>query len=182
MLPILSFFIHDCAEGKKFSFIFMIALLLPLFLFGACDKADENILKVGDKAPQFETVDIYDTKVSSQEALGKPMILRFFNPDCKYCKADTPVFNEYYAKYKDKGLQVVYLNTDESQPNETEKFIKELKIEFPVVLDSERKIANLFLVQVVPQTIILNPQHIIIGAILGGVSESELNDMLGEYL
>lgn len=165
-----------------FSASFCGILILLLLVCVSCGKTEENVLKVGDKAPQFETMDIYNNKISSQMAIGKPMILRFFDPYCKYCKADTVVFNNYYTKFKDKGLQVVYLNT-EPQPKteEVDKFITELKIEFPVVLDSERRVANLFRVQVVPQTILLDPQHIIIGAILGGVSEAELDDMLGKF-
>jgi peroxiredoxin len=151
-----------------------------LFLPGCEKKAEDEVLKVGDKAPKFETYDMNHNVVSSEKALGKPMILRFFDPHCKYCRADTVIFNNYYSRYKDQGLQVVYLNT-EPQPKETEKFIEELQIKFPVVLDTDRKVANLFRVQVVPQTIILDPQHIIIGAILGGVSEAELDDMLSRF-
>ena len=37
-------------------------------------------------------------------------------------------------------------------------------------------------VKALPQTIILDPQHKIIAAILGGVSEQELNGLLSPYL
>jgi hypothetical protein len=37
-------------------------------------------------------------------------------------------------------------------------------------------------VKAMPQTIILNPDHQIIGAILGGVSEAEMDMLLGPYL
>ena len=109
------------------------------------------------------------------------MVLRFFLPDCKYCRADTAVFNKYYAEYKDNGFKIVYINTD-PDPEEVHKFVEDLQIKFPVVLDNEKSIAKLYNVNVVPQTIILNPGHKITGAILGGVSKGELDELLGQYL
>ena len=83
--------------------------------------------------------------------------------------------------HKDKGLGVIYINTD-PQPDEVQKFVDDLEIVFPVVLDPERKIADPYRVHVVPQTIILDPEHRVIGAILGGVSREELDNLLLPFL
>lgn len=156
-------------------------LLVAVFISCcSCQKKQERPIRVGDSAPQFEIRDMNNNLISTKESVGKPMILRFFDPYCKYCKADTAVFNECYTKYKDKGLIIVYLNT-EPEPKDIQQFVDDLKIEFPVVLDSQRKVADLFRVQVIPQTIILDPQHKIIGAILGGVSSAEFDDMLNKF-
>jgi peroxiredoxin len=136
---------------------------------------------MGDQAPPFMAEDLQGQKVSLESHAGKPVILRFFVPDCKYCRADTAVFNEYFRVYKEKGLGVIYINTDPT-PGEVQKFVSDLGITFPVVLDPKRTIADQYRVQVVPQTIILDPAHRVIGAILGGVSKEELDKQLLEFL
>ena len=113
--------------------------------------------------------------------VGSPIILRFFDPYCKYCKADTVVFNQYYEKYKGRGLQVVYIDTDPDLLK-IKEFIEDLDIQFPVVQDLDKKMADLFMVKIIPQTIVLDPNHIMVGALLGGVSKAELDDLLGSYL
>jgi cytochrome c biogenesis protein CcmG, thiol:disulfide interchange protein DsbE len=146
-----------------------------------CGEDTPKALRMGEEAPAFTAKDLHGREVSLATYAGKPVVLRFFLPDCKYCRADTAVFNDYYRDYKEKGLGVIYINTD-PKPGEVQKFVDDLGISFPVVLDPDRKIADQFRVQVVPQTIILDPAHRVIGAILGGVSKEELDNLLLPFL
>ena len=97
---------------------------------------------------------------------------------CKFCKADTPVFNEYYNKYKDQGLVVLYLTSTVNR-KQVEKFAAELKIPFQVAIDYGKVVSKLFNVKAEPQTIMLDSDHFIRGAILGGVTEPEFDEILG---
>lgn len=164
---------------KKMGMIFLL-LCSACFLSGCSDEAPSAI-RLGDQAPPFTTNDLQGQAVSLAHHRGKPVVLRFFQPDCKFCRADTAVFNEYYRVHKEKGLGVIYINT-EPKPGEVQKFIDELGITFPVVLDPDRTIADQYRVQVVPQTIILSADHRVIGAILGGVSREELDSLLLPFL
>lgn len=165
-------------QGKQWA-----ALLLFFFCCGVmgCTDDAKQALSMGGQAPAFSVEDLQGRLVSLDSHVGKPVILRFFVPDCKFCRADTVVFNDYFRMYKEKGLGVVYINT-EPKPGEVQKFVRDLGITFPVVLDPDRKIANQYRVQVVPQTIILDPEHKLIGAILGGVSKEELDTLLLPFL
>jgi hypothetical protein len=44
------------------------------------------------------------------------------------------------------------------------------------------EIANKYRVKMVPQAIVLDPDHKIIAAILGGVSNEQLDNLLGKFL
>lgn len=156
-------------------------LLCLACLLTSCGDGPPKVIRMGDQAPAFKANDLKGQAVALENHAGKPVVLRFFLPDCKYCRADTVVFNDYYQTYKDKGLGVIYINTD-PKPGEVQKFVNELKITFPVVLDPDRKIADQYRVQVVPQTIVLDPAHRVIGAILGGVSKEELDKLLSPFL
>lgn len=158
-----------------------LALLALACLLPGCGQDAPKAIKMGDQAPPFSVQDLQGRTVSLAGLGGKPAVLRFFKPDCKYCRADTAVFNDYFQTHHEKGLGVIYINTD-PKPGEVQKFVDDLKIPFPVVLDPERKIADQYRVQVVPQTIILDPAHRVIGAILGGVSKTELDALLLPFL
>ena len=115
------------------------------------------------------------------ELKGSPVLLRFFLTDCKYCRADTPVFNDLYTKYHSKGLQVLYIDSLGVDQNVVKTFVRELGILFPVAQDQGGKVSARYNVRALPQTIVLDPDHKIIAAILGGVSEPELTSLLSTY-
>lgn len=159
---------------NKFTVIFLIILLALM----GCSSEKTTRLKMGAPAPDFLLEDLTGKTVQLSSLANRPVVVRFFVTDCKFCKADTPVFNEYYNKHKDQGLMILYITTTKDRA-QVEKFVADLKVPFPVAIDSGRKVSKLYNIQVEPQTIILNSHHLITGAILGGVTEPELDEILG---
>jgi len=168
------------SESRTVLGVLVLYLLCTLLLLGCGDDAPKAI-RIGDIAPVFEAKNLQGQKVSLDDYRGKPVVIRFFLPDCKFCRADTPVFNDFYRTYQEKGLGILYVNTDPKE-GAIQKFVDELNILFPVLLDPKHTVADKYKVQVVPQTVVLNPEHKVIGAILGGVSKEELDGHLGVFL
>lgn len=160
--------------------VFLSFLLLPMFL-AACNQEKGRKLKVGDSAPAFSLQTLDGATINLSDLKGSPVLLRFFLTDCKFCRADTPVFNSFYSQYHQKGLQVLYVDSLGIDRKVVENFIKELGILFPVAQDKGGAVSSSYNVRALPQTIVLNPEHTIIGAILGGVSEPELTQLLSPY-
>ncbi|MBU0909351.1 MAG: redoxin domain-containing protein [Proteobacteria bacterium] len=158
----------------------MAALAVLLLLSGCESNQRKSSLKIGDRAPDFTATDLEGEKISLHEWRGHPVVLRFWSTDCIYCRADTPIFNEYFDKYKDMGLMVVYLNSGASQ-EEVARFVSDLAIPFPVVMDKDGAVAALYRVRIVPQTIIIGPEQKINAAVPGGVGEAELQKLLAKY-
>jgi len=154
-------------------------VLVLLLLVVGCSADKHERLKIGDPSPDFMVEDLAGRSVSLKEWKGKPVVLRFFVTDCKFCRADTRVFNEYYEKHRGQGLLVLYLTTT-VDIQRVRKFTEELKIPFPVAIDYNKKVSGLYRVKVEPQTIVLDGDHLIRGAILGGVTEAELDEILGD--
>jgi len=159
----------------------LLLIILPILLLGGCGRNTAKNLKVGDKAPEFSAKDLNGHTIDLKSYRGKPVILRFFQPNCQYCRADTAILNKYYGKFKDKGLNIVYLDTSPTS-DDLKQFVDDLHIKFPVIWDTGMNIAHKYRVKIVPQTIILNPAHEITGAILGGVGKEQLDNLLGKYL
>ncbi len=155
--------------------------LLVLLLTAGCTSDKAKKLKIGDKAPGFTAHDLENNVISLEDYKGNPVVLRFWSTDCEFCKVDTPIFNHYFNKYKNDGLKVLYINST-SDEETVRNFVETLEVEFPVILDKDASIAASYQVRVVPQTIIIGPDQIILAAILGGVGEAELKNILGPYL
>ncbi|MCX6934939.1 MAG: TlpA disulfide reductase family protein [Verrucomicrobia bacterium] len=88
------------------------------------------------------------------ETDGRAMIVEFWATWCPPCRASIPHLNEIYAKYKDKGLQIVGI-TDEDRAK-IKKFEKEVPIEYAVGLDANGKYAKPFGIQGIPHAVLVD--------------------------
>ncbi len=166
-----------------YTIAFRIFLLLVFLLFIGCTQAEKSKpLQLGDIAPDFAVKDL-DGKVTVLSSLhGSPVVLRFFETNCRFCRADTPAFNRFYAEHKDQGLHVLYIGSFYENMENLQLFAKELGIIFPVAMDTNARLADLYDIRAYPQTIFISPDQKILAAILGGVGEAELQEILGRYL
>ncbi len=161
----------------------IVASFFLLIVLSSCSQQqNKNTVKVGNLAPDFSITDLDGKVFSLSEYKGSPVILRFFLTDCKFCRADTPVFNEYHIRFSANGLRILYVDVLGLDPQTLLTFKKELSIPFPVASDSTGEIAASYKVKSLPVTVVLDPQHTIIAAILGGVSGPELETLLSPYL
>ena len=105
---------------------------------------------VGQSLPKL-SVQWLDKKPETE---GKPMIVEFWATWCPPCRSSIPHLNEIYAKYKDKGLQIVGI-TDEDRAK-IKKFEKEVPIEYAVGLDANGKYAKPFGIQGIPHAVLVD--------------------------
>jgi peroxiredoxin len=133
-------------------------------MLSCSSEKNEEGLKIGDRAPDFTVKDLDGSQITLSDYAGSPVILRFFLTDCKFCRADTPVFNDYYARYKSQGLKILYLDSLGTDYSILSAFKQELQISFPIALDIGGRVSRNYKVKAMPQTIILDPQHKIVSA------------------
>ncbi len=155
---------------------------VPLLLGGCQEKPQIEELDVGDVAPDFAAKDLNGNVIVLSSFAGKPVVVRFVETNCRFCKADTPIFNSYFEKYQGNGLQVIYISAFSDDKAAVEQFIDLLEVSFPMVLDRQAKLADLYDVLIYPQTFMIGPDRLIKGNLYGGVGEAEFNEILGEYL
>ena len=151
-------------------------------IFGCSNEEVAKEIAVGDDAPDFMAKDLQSNVVILSHFKDQPVILRFWETDCKFCRADTPIINVYFEKYKDKGLKVLYVSASTESKEKVNNFIKDLDVPFPVIMDVDAKIADLYNVFLYPQTIMIAPGQKIMAIIPGGVGEAELDELVGPYL
>ncbi|MGB3209525.1 MAG: TlpA disulfide reductase family protein [Desulforhopalus sp.] len=159
-----------------------VMLLFLLFLLGCVEGGKVKPLQLGDTAPDFAVKDLSGNVTVLSNLEGGPVIVRFFETNCRFCKADTPAFTKYYNEHKDDGLQVLYIGSFYENAETLQSFVDEMDIVFPVALDKAAGLADLYDIRAYPQTIFISPDRKILAALLGGVGEAELQEILGKYL
>jgi len=165
---------------NKIIFRFILSLIL-LMLIGCTPEEKFGQLQLGDTAPDFAVKDLNGKVIILSSLHGTPVILRFFETSCRFCRADTPEFVKFYNEHKDQGLQVLYIGSFYENVEKLQAFAKELEIVFPVVVDKEAVLADLYDIRAYPQTIFIGPDQQMLAAILGGVGAAELQEILGKY-
>lgn len=89
----------------------------------------------GHIAPNFELKTINDEPLRLADNIGKKIIvLNFFATWCGPCREEMPELNRYANEHKAEGFLLVGIDAEEKR-DRVEEFVKDLKVDFPVVID-----------------------------------------------
>jgi peroxiredoxin len=158
--------------------ILLVALIYALYT--SLNK-EPNAVKVGSKAPNFSLEQLDGPPLVLDDLKGKGVILNFWGTWCEPCKAEMPALQKQYDKYKDKGLVVVGLNIGES-PITIEPFVKELGVNFPIVMDRKSEITKLYRIGPIPTTFFISPEGEVAEIFIGEMKEAYIESQVKKIL
>lgn len=158
-------------------------IMLAAMILGGCKQSEEvKELQIGDTAPDFAVKDLSGNVIVLSSLGDSPVVLRFFETNCRFCKADTPVINTFYRDHSKSNLKVLYVGSFYESEKSLKAFAEEMGVPFPVAMDRDGRLADLYNIRAYPQTIFIGPQRQLLAAILGGVGKVELVEIMGKYL
>ncbi len=100
-------------------------------------------LKAGDKAPDFEVNDQNENIVKLSDYKGKKLVLYFYPKDnTPGCTAESCNLRDNYRKFQKQGYEILGVSPD-SEKSHT-KFINKFDLPFPLLADTELKVANAY--------------------------------------
>ncbi|MBI5404497.1 MAG: TlpA family protein disulfide reductase [Ignavibacteriae bacterium] len=131
----------------------LLILFLPFLIF-----AQEK----GKPAPEFSGKTAGGETVSLSDFKGKVLVVDFWASWCRPCKEGFPFLIELYDQYSDKDFSVLGINLDEDVKNMT-AFIKKLgkEVKFKNISDPDSKIGNLYKVEGIPTTLIIDKNGVV---------------------
>ena len=137
--------------------------------------ADENGLK--DKpAPEFSLESLDGKNIRLADFRGKGVLLNFWATWCQPCKIEMPWFEELQRQYGPQGLQVVGIAMDDASKEDITRFVKEMGVNYPILLGKESVGDAYGGVQFLPSTFFIDRDGKIVDRIFGLRSRSEIED------
>jgi peroxiredoxin len=102
-------------------------------------------------APDFTLTNLDGEKVKLSDLKGQVVMINFWASWCGPCRQEMPLLNDIYAGYKKAGFVLLGVNLDESA-DDAKSFLKKTPVNFPVLLDSQGKVADLYKNQAMPSS------------------------------
>ncbi len=156
-----------------------ILVLLPLVIvLFVCAEAEKTSIfgNNSSQAPDFTVKDLKGREISLSNYSGKVVFLNFWATWCGPCKAEIPDFIEAYKQYKDKGMEIIGISVDRISPKSVLKFAEKYKINYPVVMSTDKIQKDYEPGPYIPTTIIIDQEGKIRHRHIGYMSKEALKD------
>jgi len=150
-------------------------IIFPLlFIFSGLAQAQAplaNLLLVPEPerhaAPAFTIENLRGGDVTLADYKGKLVLLNFWATWCAPCLKEMPSMEKLWQKYKEQGLVVVAVSVDEGYKKRIQTFLKLYDLSFPVLLDPESEVSDLYKVSGIPASFLIDRNGKIISRLVG---------------
>jgi peroxiredoxin Q/BCP len=103
----------------------------------------DDMLKPGDKAPEFTGRDQDGNEITLSQFKGKKLVLYFYpKDDTPGCTAEACDLRDNYDRFLSMGYQVVGVSKDSEKSHK--KFIEKYNLPFPLISDTETSILQAY--------------------------------------
>jgi peroxiredoxin Q/BCP len=101
----------------------------------------DQLLKVGDKLPDFEARDSEGNPITLEDLLGGPFVIYFYpRDDTPGCTDEACQFRDLMPHFEDLGVLVVGVSGDTSESHK--KFLDKHGLNFPLISDESLSLSR----------------------------------------
>jgi thiol-disulfide isomerase/thioredoxin len=129
----------------------VLALTLPVW--AAADSAADSVAPA--PAPGFTLESTGGQPVSLAQFKGDVVMINFWASWCGPCRQEMPLLQSIYQKYKDMGFTLIGVNV-EPDAKTANAWLKATPVSYPVLYDPQSKVSQLYQVQAMPTTVIID--------------------------
>lgn len=161
--------------------IFLLFVSFTLTLFAQSEPADDyakkTLVKVGDKAPNFECKTLSGENFSLSEQKEKVVVITFFATWCPYCLKELPqIEDKIYNAFKDNNDFKLIVIGRKHDVAELEKFKEKKKFALPFAPDPKGEIYGLYAEKYIPRVFVVGKNGNIV-LVSKGSSEGRIEEI-----
>lgn len=142
----------------------------------------ESGLEKGNVPPNFELTTLSGDKVKLTDYKGKIVILNFWASWCGPCKVEMPYMQKYYERHKGTAnVEIIAVNmTSEERGGSSgiQKFVDEYGLTFPILLDNDGKVMDMYNIITIPTTYIIDKDGLVNQKIMGPMNEEMIKELV----
>ena len=126
---------------------------LVFSIFAAATLASSGM--EGQMAPDFVLKSSSGENLRLSEYRGDVVMINFWATWCGPCRQEMPLLDELYARYQRVGFNLLGVNIDDDSQRAM-RMVDELGIRFPVLFDERKEVSELYNVEAMPATILVD--------------------------
>ncbi len=163
--------------NNRFIFSGLMCLFLAAFAFGQVAAQQKPL-------PNLALDRIDGEKWNLTDNRGSIVLLNFWATWCAPCRSEIPVLVNLSNKYKADGLKVVGVSLDSENVAQINKFLKDFKINYPIVLAAPGSLLSQQ--KAIPMSLLIDEKGILakkyVGAIEESILEKDIKALLGRRI
>lgn len=111
---------------------------------------------VGSPMPAYQAQTFDGKSFDLATERGEVVLLNLWATWCPPCRGEIPDLQKMHDRYSGQGFKVIGVSLDDSGTDTVKKFVADHKMTYPVLLDPEGKLANIFQTSVVPTSVLID--------------------------
>lgn len=151
----------------------VLLLLVSAVVFTIVSKDKVKVLAVGDKAPDFELIDLDGNIQRLSDYRGEGVFLNFWGTWCAPCKKEMPYMENQHRAFEDKGVRILAVNIAESVLK-VESFRDQYGLTFPIAIDKDKSVKEAYNILPLPTTFFIDKDGRIQEIITTEMTEAEI--------
>jgi peroxiredoxin len=118
-------------------------------------------------APDFTLLSLGGQPTRLREFRGKLVLLNFWATWCAPCLHEMPSMERLYQTFKQTEFALLAVSMDRQGEGVARPFVENLKLTFPVLLDSTLEVSRQYSVRGLPTSYLIDPDGLLIGVVVG---------------
>mgnify|MGYP000064713730 CR=1 FL=1 len=130
------------------------SLALALLLAASAGSATASV-QLASNAPDFTLRSTAGPNLRLHEQRGQVVLVNFWATWCGPCRQEMPHLNRLYDRYRGAGFVLLGINIDDD-PRAAASLAAKLGLNFPVLLDSDKKVSRVYDMSAMPATLLID--------------------------
>jgi len=114
----------------------------------------------GVQAPAFTLQSVDGRTVSLAQFKGDVVMINFWASWCGPCRQEMPLLDSIYKQYKDMGFVLLGVNV-EPDAHSANAWLRKTPVSYPILYDPKSQVSQLYQVQAMPTTVIVDRQGVV---------------------
>ena len=142
--------------------VLTLALLAGVWFFQA-----QSATRAGFPAPDFTLRDLAGTTHRLSDLRGRVVFLNVWATWCPPCREEMPAMQRLYERLRSQDFVMLAVSEDEGGPAVVAKFVQEMGLTFPVLLDPEGIVPRLYGLTGFPETFVIDRNGMVVRHVIG---------------